>query len=75
MALPKKRTSTQRQGKRRSGQKKPPNPTLILCKNCKSPKKPHTICPNCGKYKGRAYKKQDEEKERSAPPKKTKDNK
>jgi len=26
---------------------------LTLCKECGSPKAPHTICSVCGKYKGR----------------------
>lgn len=26
---------------------------LTLCKECGSPKAPHSICGNCGKYKGR----------------------
>jgi large subunit ribosomal protein L32 len=26
---------------------------LGICGHCKSPKKPHEICPNCGYYKNR----------------------
>jgi len=28
-------------------------PVLTLCKECGSPKSPHTVCQVCGKYKGR----------------------
>lgn len=28
-------------------------PTLTLCKECGSPKAPHSVCMVCGKYKGR----------------------
>jgi len=28
-------------------------PSLTLCKECGSPKAPHSVCMVCGKYKGR----------------------
>lgn len=28
-------------------------PALVPCSKCKNPKKPHTVCGNCGYYKGR----------------------
>jgi len=28
-------------------------PVLTLCPECGSPKRPHTVCEVCGKYKGR----------------------
>lgn len=28
-------------------------PVLTLCKECGSPKAPHSVCGVCGKYKGR----------------------
>lgn len=48
---PKKRHSRQRQGKRRA------HITLelqaaVVCKNCDAASFPHTICANCGYYKG-----------------------
>ena len=29
------------------------SPSLTLCKECGSPKAPHSVCVVCGKYKGR----------------------
>ena len=29
------------------------SPSLTLCKDCGSPKSPHSVCQICGKYKGR----------------------
>lgn len=26
---------------------------LVECPNCKTPVKPHTVCSNCGQYKGK----------------------
>ncbi|MBL7665925.1 MAG: 50S ribosomal protein L32 [Bacteriovoracaceae bacterium] len=54
MAVPKKRTSVSRKGKRRAGQhhklyRKHP----MTCPNCKAPTMPHYACPSCGTYKGR----------------------
>ncbi|MCH8821597.1 50S ribosomal protein L32 [Patescibacteria group bacterium] len=51
-ALPKKRISTARQGKRRAS-KGYLMPNLTVCQNCKTPITAHTACPNCGTYKGR----------------------
>jgi len=28
-------------------------PSLSVCPQCKHPKMPHRVCPNCGRYKGR----------------------
>ncbi|MFI5283198.1 MAG: 50S ribosomal protein L32 [Candidatus Dormibacterales bacterium] len=52
MALPKVKQSKARKGRRRS------HLALALvqiqpCPNCKRPKRPHTVCPNCGHYAGR----------------------
>lgn len=52
MALPKRRHSSSRQGKRR-GEQKIHVPSISVCPNCKAPKLPHRVCPACGYYKGR----------------------
>lgn len=49
-ALPKRRISTARQGKRRSVIKLK-RPTLVACLNCQQLKKPHQACPHCHEYK------------------------
>lgn len=51
-ALPKKRLSSARSGKRRE-KIKYIVPSLVPCSNCKTPILPHSVCPNCGTYKGR----------------------
>jgi len=52
MALPKRRHSSSRQGKRR-GEQKVHVPSISMCPNCKSPRLPHRVCSICGYYKGR----------------------
>lgn len=50
-ALPKRKISKGRKGRRRAAIKfKIPN--LVACPNCGKPKKSHQICPSCGYYKG-----------------------
>ena len=49
---PKKRHSRARQGKRRAAIKLTVRET-VLCSNCQTPVLPHTICRNCGFYKGK----------------------
>lgn len=49
MALPKKKTSKSRQGKRRSHLKLA-QPAMDTCPHCHSPKLSHRVCPNCGWY-------------------------
>ncbi|MGI5827453.1 MAG: 50S ribosomal protein L32 [Patescibacteria group bacterium] len=47
--LPKKKHSTRRTGMRRAAIKRP-KVTISICKYCNSPKEPHVVCKNCGKY-------------------------
>jgi large subunit ribosomal protein L32 len=52
MPVPKKRLTRSRQGHRRS-QWKAFAPTLTTCTNCGSSILTHTVCNNCGHYRGR----------------------
>ncbi len=49
---PKKRHSRQRQGKRRASISLH-LPSFISCPNCGNPMTDHSVCANCGFYKGR----------------------
>lgn len=51
-ALPKKRVSRSRQGRRRSHLALTP-PPLMACPQCRQPKLQHYVCPSCGYYRGR----------------------
>ena len=52
MAVPKRRTSRSRQGKRRSHQHLTPV-QIQYCPRCEQPRLPHRVCPTCGFYQGR----------------------
>lgn len=60
MAVPKRRTSHSKQGKRRSHQARQPVQNQY-CNNCGEPILPHRICANCGQYRGVEWVKQEEE--------------
>ncbi|MCR4329208.1 MAG: 50S ribosomal protein L32 [Candidatus Roizmanbacteria bacterium] len=47
-ALPKKKGSTQRKGKR-FAERKLSIPGMVVCANCKKMKRPHYRCPHCKK--------------------------
>ena len=49
--LPKRRMSSERQGKRRASIELKTT-ALAKCENCGSLKIPHEVCKNCGTYKG-----------------------
>jgi len=51
-ALPKQKISRHRQGNRRRHHHLTA-PTLVRCRNCRSMKRAHHVCPNCGTYRGR----------------------
>jgi len=50
-ALPKRKHSTRRKGKRRAAISFS-LPRLIHCSNCQELIRPHQACPKCGFYKG-----------------------
>ena len=50
--LPKKKMPNNRKGNRRS-QIKAKVPSLVMCPQCRLPKRSHQACLNCGYYHGR----------------------
>ena len=52
MAVPKRKHSNSRSGKRRSHDAKKPR-QLTVCKNCSTSLPTHVVCPECGYYMGR----------------------
>lgn len=52
MAVPKHKTSRSRRNKRRANHRVSA-PHIVECPQCHSPKLPHTVCLNCGTYRGR----------------------
>lgn len=53
MAVPKKKTSRHRKGKRRSHHRLPPL-NLSRCSRCGKACLPHAVCDACGYYAGKA---------------------
>ena len=52
MAVPKEKTPKSHKRARRAHLALS-RPALSICSQCKKPKRPHAICPNCGYYDGR----------------------
>ena len=52
MAVPKRRSSRSRKGKRRSHHHRDPI-QVQYCSHCNEPILPHRICSNCGVYQNR----------------------
>lgn len=52
MAVPKRRTSRSKKGMRRAHDALR-LPTVIRCSRCQNPIERHTICPECGYYRGK----------------------
>ena len=59
MAVPKRRVSSTRRGKRRSNVWRMDAPELVKCSQCGELKRPHRICPECGYYNGKQVIKKD----------------
>ncbi len=60
MAVPKRKTSRARRGKRRAHDRlKTIN--LSTCPQCAEPKPSHRVCPHCGAYRGKIFTAQQEE--------------
>ena len=53
MPVPKKRVSKSKTRMRRASAWKIQSPARSLCPRCGAAKVPHTVCGNCGFYKGR----------------------
>ena len=60
MAVPKQRTSRSRRDMRRAHDALH-LPARSICPQCREPKLPHRVCPNCGTYRDREVIKTDEE--------------
>ena len=60
MAVPKQRTSRSRRDMRRAHDALH-LPARSICPQCREPKLPHRVCPNCGTYRGREVIVTDEE--------------
>ncbi len=54
MAVPKRKVSRARRGKRRSHDALKPL-SVSQCSQCTEPKRPHTVCPHCGTYRGKVF--------------------
>jgi large subunit ribosomal protein L32 len=53
MAVPKKKTSKAKSRSRRASAWKVSTPAVSTCPQCGQAKVAHTVCKNCGFYKGR----------------------
>ncbi|MBK7839128.1 MAG: 50S ribosomal protein L32 [Candidatus Obscuribacter sp.] len=58
MAVPKKKTAHQKQHQRRAHWKAAEQ-NLDSCSNCGAPTRRHTLCSNCGYYRGRPARRAD----------------
>ena len=52
MAVPRNRISNSRKNTRRAHDAKKPS-NIVRCSDCDSPRLPHRVCPECGRYGGK----------------------
>ncbi|MDQ4078895.1 MAG: 50S ribosomal protein L32 [Chloroflexota bacterium] len=55
MAVPKKKLSRARQRRRRAQNERLDKLNLVPCPQCHELKRPHSVCPNCGTFRGIKY--------------------
>jgi len=60
---PKRKHSSGRRDRRRTHDALTPV-SLVACSNCGEMRLPHSVCPNCGHYKGREVVSVEEEKKK-----------
>lgn len=53
MGVPKNKTSKANKRMHRAKRCVVNGSAVVLCPQCKEYKQPHSVCPNCGYYKGR----------------------
>ncbi|MCD6226077.1 50S ribosomal protein L32 [bacterium] len=70
-ALPKRKPSTYRQGRRRQQHRLVP-PAVVICPNCGNPKPLHLACPYCGEWENTPKESNGKEKAGSSPSQKAK---
>lgn len=72
-ALPKRKPSTRRQGKRRASLKAN-LPSVSLCPRCGTEKLAHFACPECGHYQSKKQNNESQKNDRPKTSKKAKSN-
>ena len=53
MAVPKRKKSRSNTRHRKAQWMKTAAPAIGKCNQCGQPRRPHTVCPTCGTYRGR----------------------
>lgn len=66
MPNPKRKHTRSRRDSRRSQNWKLDTITANACPNCKTMRRPHTVCPSCGHYNGKLVVQPKQKKEKGA---------